>query len=105
MLRFPQCALSNLSVARNGERLILLLQVLDVLLAQLHIQRIDQVRQFLDARSADDGRGDPGLRENPGEGNLRHAYALTLRELFDAVIGRMSDARATRQEERTRTGS
>ena len=86
MLRFPQCALGNLSVARNGERLILLLQVLDVLLAQLHIKRIDQVRQLLDTRSADNGRGDPGLREDPGEGNLRHADTLTLRELFDAAL-------------------
>ena len=79
-------------MTRDGQRLVLLLQVLDFFLAQLHFQRPDQVRQLLDTRSADDGRGD--LRKDPGEGDLPHGHALALCEFFDAAMGGMSDARS-----------
>lgn len=92
--------------AHDDHRLVRLLQILDLLLGQLDVQRAYDLTSALlspcvrrvparlltgellevrEVRRADDGRGHAGPREDPRERDLRHLHALLLRELLHAV--------------------
>ena len=71
-------------MTRDSQRPILLLQKLDLILRQLHIEGSQEILQVRKARGADDRRSDARLRHNPSQGDLRHADALALRKLFDS---------------------
>lgn len=68
---------------------VLLLQILHLFLDQRHVDRTNQVLQFLDGRRPDDGRSDARFGKEPGERDLRHRRALFLRELLNAVVDMM----------------
>lgn len=90
----------------NLHRLVRLLQVLDLLVGQLDFEPTckqtyqqtalhsedaqilaQNVLQVIQARRANDGGGYVRLRQDPRDGDLRHADALLLRKLFDPVKG------------------
>jgi len=52
---------------------------------ELYIERGDGFIELRHFAGADDGSGDAGLRENPGERDLRVADAVLLRNFGDAI--------------------
>ncbi len=80
-------------MAKDRVRLVRLGQSSEVRRSELYIERGDGFVQLGHFAGADDGGGDAGLRENPGERDLRVADAVLLRDFGDPIdngeIGRL----------------
>lgn len=100
---------THLKSPNDDHRLVRLLQILDLFLGQLDVQRTydpvsalsspfvrrvparlltEKLLEVREVRRADDGRGHTGLREDPRKRDLRHLHAFLLRELFHTIMQR-----------------
>ena len=70
---------------RDRQRPVRLFDKLDVFFSHNDVKCSEQVLEVCQTRRAHDRRGHAWLREHPRECDLRHARALALRELFNAV--------------------
>ena len=107
---------SSLLVPEDGRRLVRLLEVLNLLFAELHVETACKRASYLAShrykgkeseltedileightRRPDDWGGHSGLRHDPRQRNLRHTHALLLGQFLDPAAHMSCQCRAER---------
>jgi hypothetical protein len=57
----------------------------DLVVGEVQVQCCDRVRQVMGLGRSDDGCGDDGVLQHPGQGDLRHAGAPGFGDALDRV--------------------